>query len=70
MSISAPTIWLFAIVEPADPLTIPPLPISIADTRQKARSGDGCCDDKSRPDGRCAQFLGNSYPDEDSLRAG
>jgi hypothetical protein len=35
MSTSAQTIWLFAIVEPADPLTIPPLPISIADTRQK-----------------------------------
>jgi hypothetical protein len=35
MSTSTPTIWLFAIVEPADPLTIPPLPISTADTRQK-----------------------------------
>jgi hypothetical protein len=35
MSTSAQTIWLFAIVEPADPLTIPPLAISIADTRQK-----------------------------------
>ena len=35
MSISAQITWLFAIVEPADPLTIPPLPISIAGTRQK-----------------------------------
>jgi hypothetical protein len=34
MSTSAQIIWLFAIVEPADPLTIPPLPFSIA-TRQK-----------------------------------
>jgi hypothetical protein len=35
MSTSAPTIWLFAIVEPTDPFTTPQLPTSIADTRQK-----------------------------------
>jgi hypothetical protein len=34
MSISAQITWLFAIVEPADPLTIPPPPLSI-ETLQK-----------------------------------
>jgi hypothetical protein len=34
MSASAQIIWLFAIAEPADPLTIPPLPLSI-ETRQR-----------------------------------
>jgi hypothetical protein len=34
MSTSAQIFWLFAIVEPADPLTIPPLPLS-TETRQK-----------------------------------
>ena len=34
MSTSTQIIWLFAIVEPADPLTIPPLPLSI-ETPQK-----------------------------------
>jgi hypothetical protein len=34
MSTSAQIIWLFAIVEPADPLTIPPLLLSI-EMRQK-----------------------------------
>jgi hypothetical protein len=34
MSTSTQIIWLFAIVETADPLTIPPLPLSI-ETRQE-----------------------------------
>jgi hypothetical protein len=34
MSTSAQIIWLFALVEPADPLTIPPPPLS-KEMRQK-----------------------------------